>query len=206
MRTTLHHAFAAVLLAGLCQAAAAQTTPKAAAPNVNVKQAAPATAPAADDAKAKTQVAVFSCKGPLQLEMVSSGSAPSLTTDLVLNFTGAESAAAVQPGQCWRAGGWGFPRSLGERRAGRLVLSYPLGPCPMFQTLKMSNGRITDFKLTTQGNGGKFAWSMLEAAAQPGRTLTIDTRFLFGANIGTAGATYGVYAPQGDIYKPERCN
>jgi hypothetical protein len=168
--------------------------------------AAAVTATAPDDSLAKKQLAEFTCKGPLELEYLTSGSAPAITNDFVLHFVGAESATSVQPGQCWRAGGWGFARSLGERRAGRLLLSYPLGNCPMLQAMKLSNGRISEFKVTTQGNGGKFAERMLEAATNPGHTLSIGTRFLFGPNVGTAGATYEVYAAQGDIYKPERCN
>jgi hypothetical protein len=148
----------------------------------------------------------FTCKGPLELEYLAADPRASAEPhQFVVKFVGAESAANVQPGQCWRSGGWSFPTGLPSGRAGRLLFSFPLGACPLFQSMKVSGGRVTEFTMTTQGRGGEYATRLFNAASKPGATLNVDAKFLFGANAGTEAATYRVTAPDGDIFTPERC-
>lgn len=189
-----------------CQGASAQVA--------QARQPVPAVTPAPAAAssggetadQAKQFAKGFKCKGPLDLEYLAADPRTSSEPhQFVMKFVAAESLGGLQPGQCWRAGGWGFPTSLGSGRAGRLLFGFPLGACPLFQSMKLSGGRVTEFAMTVQGRGGAYASRLFEAASKPGAALDVDAKFLFGANPGTPAATYRVTAPDGDIFTPERC-
>jgi hypothetical protein len=192
-----------------CQASGSQQVAQAPRPvqaTQAVKPAAPAPASQGGETveQAQQREKAMTCKGPLDLEYLASDDR-NAQHQFVVNFVAADSAASLRPGQCWRATGWNFPTSLGSRREGRLTFSYPLGSCPLFQSMKLSGGKVTDFAMTLQGRGGQYGSQLFEAAAKPGGDLQVNTRFLFGPNIGTAGATYRVSVPEGDIFRPERC-
>lgn len=84
------------------------------------------------------------CEGPL---VVSADSL--LTSDvragLVIRatFTPATSAASVQPGQCWREGGWGGG-ALMRTTTGTLEFVSRQGPCAAIPQLRFRNGAVTD--------------------------------------------------------------
>lgn len=156
----------------------------------------------ASDAQAKSKPSLFRCIGPLELSLTHSGSASAGQVDLVMRATAAESAARIQPGQCWREDGWDFPRSVGTNRALRVQMALPLGNCQLFTGFKLTDGRLVDRRYGVRGIGATLAEALFDGATTPGRAFRIDTRFLFGPSPVQDASVYEVFATEPFI-KPE---
>jgi hypothetical protein len=60
-------------------------------------------------------------------------------------FQPATSRTTIQPGQCWREGGWGNGALMGDAGGAITYLAMP-GPCSMFTSLGMRNGALTEIR------------------------------------------------------------
>jgi hypothetical protein len=126
---------------------------------------------------AKTNAVLMNCRGPLALEVTAKHPTDaSKGVSLKLSFNEAASAGNIQPGQCWRQGGFALTMgaTLNNRTGKGEVLHDPaIKGCPLFKTLRIENGAIKDFTL----NENTTAYSIMDAATKAG-PVSIETRWI----------------------------
>lgn len=210
-RIRLGVAFATMAAVAATTAFAQQGTQTAPKPKISV-------APGTTTAKAPTmQVqqdpatvarntdATLSCTGPLRLEVLQRDQFDgSKGVEMKLIFTEAASATAIQPGQCWRTGGFSLSDGVllgGGKGKGEMAHAPDLKKCPLMKSYTIEGGKLKDAKV----NDGTIAYTMVDAAQSTGR-INITTRWIDqkgGVNPGSGASGHGRYSIQfGDAVTP----
>ena len=158
---------------------------------------------------ARTTDTALNCKGPLRLEVMQNDPRDgSKGVTMKVIFNEAASATNIQPGQCWRTGGFrimaitadGVSLSADQGK-GEIVHSPDLKKCPLMKSYALEGGKLKD----TQVNDGTIAYSFVDAATTTG-PVTLWTRWLDqkgGVPVGSTRTGYGRYAPVfGDAVTP----
>jgi hypothetical protein len=158
---------------------------------------------------ARTTDTALNCKGPLRLEVMQNDAHDgSKGVTMKVIFTEAASATNIQPGQCWRTGGFrimaitadGVSLSADQGK-GEIVHSPDLKKCPLMRSYAIEGGKLKD----QQVNDGTIAYSFVDAATTTG-PVTLWTRWLDqkgGVPVGSTRTGYGRYAPVfGDALTP----
>jgi hypothetical protein len=150
---------------------------------------------------ARTTDTALNCRGPLRLEVTQNDPRDgSKGVSMKVIFNEAVSATNVQPGQCWRTGGFrlagitadGVSLSADQGK-GEIVHAPDLKKCPLMKSFAIEGGKLKD----PQVNDGTVAYSFVDAATSTG-AVTLWTRWLDhkgGVPVGSTRTGYGRYAP-----------
>jgi hypothetical protein len=118
---------------------------------------------------------------------------------LQLFFRPATARNAIQPGQCWREGGWGNGALINSAAGGYIAYQLASGPCPLITHLTMRNGALES--LRTMDQHGVL---LLGLGRANGGDFTFGTRYGGQDTSGTQPATlYFAQRPENTV--PPQC-
>lgn len=146
--------------------------------------------------EARSSLKKITCRGPLKFQFTrSSTQGRPNAYDFEAEFVGVGGPANLQPGECWRDGGWDFgPALAGAGRKGRLLYRGDFGSCPFVESMTVENGRITDYRISDR----LMASNMMDSAIR-GNVSAFDTRWIGSADAGTSrqAVPYVIVVPTG---------
>jgi hypothetical protein len=154
--------------------------------------------------RARQTIAIMRCRGPLALEIRTTyPNDGSRGSELTLSFNEAASITTIQPGECWRDGGFTFGANSLNRgmKKGSILHQTKLDKCPLFTSMKFEGGKLATYAL----NETIVSDTMLKSAMIAG-PFEFDTLWLdFNSSTGLPGAGRYVVAEPGTTIAAMGC-